>query len=148
MAPSEIDWELESRGRVVLESATEMFGDERFAGAWYEHGPVPTLHVFAVDPVQSEITALDTTAKEAGLGLTVIPARYSYVELVEFCERLSDAMPGGDACFGFGPDPRANAIQFTLRRLDEDVLAYIRERIPADAIRIIVKPRAPRAVAI
>ena len=144
----DIDWELQQRGGAVLDAAASTFGEKRFASGQIQQAPRPTLHLYAVDPTQSEITALDLAAGKAGYGLTVTSVRYSYAELLAFYEQLGgDDLPG-DACVSYGLDAAANALRFTLRRLDDELVSHIHERVPADAVRISVEPRSSHAIAI
>jgi hypothetical protein len=148
MDAAEIDWELQARGQTVFQAAAEMFGEGRFARGLFGQIPVPTLHICAVDPSQNEIVELDQAAQKAGWGLTVTRVRYSYADLLGFYETLSaEQLPGDDVWVSFGLDDMANAIRFTLRRLDNEAMEFVRKRLPADAIRFDIQPRAPRAVA-
>jgi hypothetical protein len=147
MAP-DIDWELQERGLAVLDAAASTFGEKRFASGQIQQVPRPTLHLYAVNPTQPEITALDRAAGKAGYRLTVTSVRYSYAELLTFYERLAGENWPGDACAFYGVDAAANALVFMLRRLDDEVVSHIHERVPADAVRITVEPRAPHAFAI
>jgi hypothetical protein len=147
MAP-DIDWELQERGLAVFDAAASTFGEKRFASGQIEQVPRPMIHLYAVDPKQAEITALDQAAGKAGYGLTVTSVRYSYAELLAFYERLAGESLPGDACVSYGFDAAANVLRFTLRRLDSEVVSHIHERVPADAVRITVEPRAPHAIAI
>jgi hypothetical protein len=147
MAP-DIDWELQERGLAVLDAAASTFGEKRFASGQIHQVPRPTLHLYAVNPTQPEIAALDRAAVKAGYGLTVTSVRYSYAELLTFYERLAGENLPGDACVSYGFDAATNALVFTLRRLDDEVLSHVHERVPADAVRITVEPRAPHAIAI
>ena len=81
MAP-DIDWELQDRGRAVLDAAASTFGEKRFGSGQIQQAPRPTLHLYAVDPTQTEIAALDQIWGKAGYGLTVTSVRYSYAELL------------------------------------------------------------------
>jgi hypothetical protein len=144
----DIDWELQERGLAVLDAAASAFGEKRFASGQIQQVPRPMLHLYAVDPTQAEITALDQPAAKAGYGLTVTTVRYSYAELVALYDQLAGSDVPGDACISYGVDAEANALRFTLTRLDMDVVAYILERVPAEAVRITVEPRAGRAVAL
>jgi hypothetical protein len=147
MDPSEIDWEREERGMAVLEAGIELFGDERYGGAWFDQtGILPILHVSAVDPSQDEIDVLERAAHERRWHLTVTPVRYSYQELVNFTELVQD-IPSSDSMFGFGPSARDNAIEFTLRRLDHAVVDDILGRLPHDAVKFVIRP-GMRSVAI
>jgi hypothetical protein len=145
---SDIDWDLQERGLAVIDAAASTFGQERFASGQVHQVPRPTIHLYAVDPTQEEITALDQAAKKAGYACTVTSVRYSYAELVALYDQLAGSDLPGDACISYGVDAEANALRFTLTRLDMDVVAYILERVPADAVRITVEPRAGRAVAL
>jgi hypothetical protein len=147
MAP-DIDWELQVRGRAVLDAAASTFGEKRFASGRIQQVPRPTLHLYAVDPTQTEITALDRATGKAGYGLTVTSVRFCYAELLAFYERLTEEDLPGDACVSYGVDAAANALVFTLRRLDDEVLSHVHERVPADAVRITVEPRSSHAIAI
>jgi hypothetical protein len=146
MAP-DIDWELQERGLAVINAAASTFGEKRFASGQIQQAPRPMLHLYAVNPTQTEITALDPTAGKAGYGLTVTSVRYSYAELVAFYEQLAGEDLPGDACVSYGVDAAANALRFTLRRFDSEVVSHIHERMPVDAVRITVEPRAPHAFA-
>jgi hypothetical protein len=146
MAP-DISWELQERGLAVLDAAASTFGEKRFASGQIQQVPRPTLHLYAVDPTQAEITALDQAAGKAGCGLTVTIVRYSYAELLAFYERLGGESLPGDACVSYGVDAAANALRFTLRRPDSEVVSHIHERVPAGTVRITVEPRAPHAFA-
>jgi hypothetical protein len=121
------------------------FGERRLASGQIQQAPRPTLRLYAVDPTQTEITALDQAAEKAGYGLTVTSVRYSYAELVAFYEQLAGEDLPGDACVSYGVDAAANALRFTLRRLDSQVVSHIHKRIPVDAVRITIEPRAPHA---
>jgi len=145
---SDIDWDLQERGLAVIDAAASTFGQERFASGQVHQVPRPTIHLYAVDPAQEEITTLDQAAKNAGYACTVTSVRYSYAELVALYDQLAGSDLPGDACISYGVDAEANALRFTLTRLDIDVVAYILERVPADAVRITVEPRAGRAVAL
>ena len=145
---SDIDWDLQERGLAVIDAAASTFGQERFASGQVHQVPRPTIHLYAVDPTQEEITALDQAAKKAGYACAVTSVRYSYAELVALYDQLAASDLPGDACILYGVDAEANALRFTLTRLDMDVVAYILERVPADAVRITVEPRAGRAVAL
>lgn len=147
MAP-DIDWGLQERGLAVLDAAASTFGEKRFASGQIQQVPRPMLHLYAVDPSQPEIMALDRTAGNSGYGLIVTSVRYSYAELLTFYERLAGEDLPGDACVSYGFDAATNALVFTLRRLDDEVVSHVHERVPADAVRITVEPRAPRAIAI
>jgi hypothetical protein len=142
-----MDWELQDNGLAVLDAAAITFGEKRFASGQIQQAPRPTIHVFAVDPTQSEVMALDQTAEKAGYGLTVTSVRYSYAELLAFYEQLAGTDLPGNACTSYGFDVGTNALRFTLTRLDMDVVSYVLGRLPADAVRITIEPRAPRAFA-
>jgi hypothetical protein len=86
-------------------------------------------------------------AGKAGYGLAVTSVRYSYAELLTFYERLAGEDLPGDACVSYGFDAETNALVFTLRRLDDEVVSHVHERVPSDAVRITVEPRAPHGVA-
>ena len=144
----DIDWELQERGLALLDAAASAFGDKRFASGQIQQVPRPMLHLYAVDPTQAEITALDQAAGKAGYGLTVTTVRYSYAELVALYDQLAGSDVPGDACVSYGVDAEANALRVHLTRLDMDVVAYILERVPAEAVRTTVEPRAGRAVAL
>jgi hypothetical protein len=146
MAP-DIDWELQNRGLAVLNAAASTFGEKRFASGQIQQAPRPTIHLYAVDPTQSEVTALDQAAEKAGYGLTVTSVRYSYAELLAFYEQLAGTDLPGNACTSYGFDVGTNALLFTLTRLDMDVVSYVLGHVPADAVRITIEPRAPRAFA-
>lgn len=143
----DIDWELQERGLAVLDAAASTFGEKRFASGQIQQAPRPTLHLYAVNPTQPEITALDLAAAKAGYGLTVTSVSYSHAELLTFYDRLAGEDLPGDACVSYGFDAAANALVFTLRRLDDELVSHVQERLPADAVRIIVEPRAPHAFA-
>jgi hypothetical protein len=85
---------------------------------------------------------LDQAAKKAGYGLTVTSVRYSYAQLVALYDQLAGSNLPGDACISYGVDAEANALRFTLTRLDMEIVAYILERVPAEAVRVTVEPRA------
>jgi hypothetical protein len=53
--------------------AASMFGQKRFASAQIRQEPRPTIHLYAVDPTQGEVTALDRAAEKAGYGLISLP---------------------------------------------------------------------------
>ena len=133
MAP-DIDWDLQERGLAVLDAAASTFGQKRFASGQIQQVPRPMLHLYAVDPTQAEITALDQAAEKAGYGLTVTSVRFSYAELLAFYERLAGEDLPGDACVSYGFDAAANALVFTLRRLDDELVSHVHERAPADAV--------------
>ena len=59
----------------------------------------------------------------------------------------SEELPGGDACVAFGPDASANAIRFTLSRLDSEVIEHVLARVPADAVVFDIQRRAGGFVA-
>jgi hypothetical protein len=124
---SDIDWDLQERGLAVIDAAASTFGQERFASGQIHQAPGPTIHLY---------------------GLTVTSVRYGYVELVALYDQLAGSDLPGDACISYGFDAQANALRFTLTRLDMDVVAYILERVPAEAVRITVEPRAGRAFAL
>jgi len=92
MAP-DIDWELQDSGLAVLNAAASTFGEKRFASGQIQQAPRPTIHLYAVDPTQSEVMALDQAAEKAGYGLTVTSVRYSYAELLAFYEQLARDRP-------------------------------------------------------
>jgi hypothetical protein len=146
MAP-DIDWDLQERGLAVLRAAASTFGEQRFASGQIQQVPRPRLHLYAVNPTQPEITALDRAARKAGYGLAVTSVRYSHAELLTFYERLAGEDLPGDACVSYGFDAETNALVFTLRRLDDEIVSPVQERVPAGAVRITVEPRAPHAVA-
>jgi hypothetical protein len=73
--------------------------------------------------------------------------RYSYAELLAFYEQLAGTDLPGNACTSYGSDVGANALLFNLTRLDMDVVSYVLGHVPADAVRITIEPRAPRAFA-
>jgi hypothetical protein len=147
MAP-DIDWELQDRGLAVLNAAASTFGEKRcVASGQIQQAPRPTIHLYAVDPAQSEVMTLDQAAEKAGYGLTVTSVRYSYAELLAFYEQLAGTDLPGNACTSYGLDVGTNALLFTLTRLDMDVVSYVLGHVPADAVRITIEPRAPRAFA-
>lgn len=130
-----------------MRAAIDVFGEhDRFAGGWY--GPQVSagdrrIYLCAVDPSPAEIEALAAVAAESGWRLTVVPAKYSRAELLRFCESLNEHGPlGADALVSYGFDPVHNAIRIELCRPDDRLLAYARERIPDDAVRVEVTPRA------
>jgi hypothetical protein len=90
---------------------------------------------------------LDLAAEKAGYGLTVTGVRYSSAELLAFYEQLAGTDLPGNACTFYGFDVGTNALRFTLTRLDMDVVSYVLGRLPADAVRITIEPRAARAFA-
>jgi hypothetical protein len=119
----DIDWEAQERGKAVIDAAANTFGQKRFASAQIRQEPRPTIHLYAVDPTQGEVTALDQAAAKAGYGLTVTSVRYSYAELLAFYEQLAGTDLPGNACTSYGFDVGANALLFTLTRLDMDVVS-------------------------
>ena len=131
----------------MFDAAASAFGEKRFASGQIQQAPRPTIHLYAVDPTQSEVTALDQAAEKAGYGLTVTSVRYSYAELLAFYEQLAGTDLPGNACTSYGFDVGTNALLFTLTRLDMDVVSYVLGHVPADAVRITIEPRAPRAFA-
>ena len=68
--------------------------------------------------------------------------------LLTFYERLAGEDLPGDACVSYGFDAATNGLVFTLRRLDDEVVSHVHERVPADAVRITVEPRSSHAIAI
>jgi hypothetical protein len=56
--------------KAVIDAAATTLGLKRFASAQIRQEPRPTIHLYAVDPTQSEVTALDQAAEKAG---TVLP---------------------------------------------------------------------------
>jgi hypothetical protein len=146
MSP-DIDWELQDRGLAVLDAAASTFGEKRFASGQIQQTPRPTIHLYAVDPTQSEVSALDHAAEKAGYGLTLTSVRYSYAELLEFYEQLAGTDLPGNACTSYGFDVGTNTLLFTLTRLDMDVVPYVLGHVPSDAVRITIEPRAPRVFA-
>jgi hypothetical protein len=134
----------------VFDAAAEVFGESRFGSGWFDRTTAGgSLHICAVDPSQEEIIELDETANAAGWGLTVVCVRYSYAELLAFFEALSiQELPGDDVWASQGVDGRHNVIRVGLRRLDPDAMEYVRERLPIDAVRFEIEPRAPRAIAL
>ena len=103
---SDIDWDLQEHGLAVINAAASTFGRERFASGQIHQVPGPTIHLYAVDPTQEEITALDQAAKKAGYGLTVTSVRYSYVELVALYDQLAGATCLGTRASRTGSTPR------------------------------------------
>lgn len=150
MNASDVNWTIQERGIAVLETASELFGEARFAnGSMDRRLRPPTLHLFAVQPAEHEIARLDQLAEQAGWAFTLPPVRRSYAELTSFMESLSgEGFPGEDVCVAFGPDVSANAIRFTLRRLDSEVIDHVLARVPADAVVFDIQPRAGGFVAL
>ncbi len=149
MDSPEIDWELQERGMAVFQAAAAMFGERRFArGRLPDQGASrPILEICAVDPTQAEIVELDHAAKNVGFGLVVHCVRYSYEDLLAFYRSLGGEDLSGDVLVSYGVDDIANVIRFRLRRLDPSAMAYVRDRLPADAIRFEIEPRAGHWVA-
>ena len=106
---SDIDWDLQERGLAVIDGAASTFGQERFASGQIHQVPRPTIHLYAVDPTQEEVTALDQAAKKAGYDLTVTSVRCSYVELVALYDQPAGSALPGDAYISNGFDAEANA---------------------------------------
>jgi hypothetical protein len=130
----------------VMRAASRIFGeDDRFGSGWLDRLRHPdgriTLFVCAVHPTLEEIDELDRLAAERGLPLTVVPVKYSYRQLVDIYERMSRVqLPS--SCTQFGMDAEHNALTARLRTLDSEAVSFFEARVPPDALRIEIEPRA------
>jgi hypothetical protein len=135
----------------VMDVARRLFAEgDRFASGWFDRqgrdGKI-ALFVCAVAPTSEEVEALDGEAAKAALPLTVVSVKYSETQLLDFYERVPDReLPAG--CVSFGMDAMHNAMRLVLRRVDDEALSFFRQRIPSDALRIEIEPRAGHAVAL
>lgn len=145
MEPTEDDSE-EQGAREVMRAASRIFGeDDRFGSGWLDRLLRPdgriSLFVCAVRPTQEEIDELDRLAAERGLPLTVVVVKYSYRQLVDIYERISGEMLPS-SCTSFGMDAVHNALTARLRTVDNDAVSFFQARVPPDALRIEIEPRA------
>jgi hypothetical protein len=129
----------------VMRAASRIFGDDRYGGGWLDRLLRPdgrvSLFVCAVHPTQDEIDELDRLAAERGLPLTVVSVKYSYPQLVDIYERMSgEELPS--SCTQFGMDAAHNALTARLRAVDNEAVSFFEARVPPDALRIEIDPRA------
>jgi hypothetical protein len=140
----------EERALEVMAAARRLFEDgDRFGGGWFDRqrrsGRI-TIFVCAIAPTSQEVESLDGIAAETDLPLTVVPVKYSMAQLLDYYERLAGLeLPEG--CAGFGMDATHNALRLVLRRVDEDIVSYLHEHVPPDALWVEIEPRAGHAVA-
>jgi hypothetical protein len=92
------------------------------------------------------VESLDGIPAKPGLPLTVVSVKYSMAHLLGYYERLAgrDLLEGS---VSWGVDPTHNALRFVLRRVDEDIVSYLHEHVPPDALWVEIEPRAGHAVA-
>ncbi len=140
--PSQIDPEREDDVFKVIATAERQVGEDRFGGAWIDRtSPTrPIIGIAVVEPVQPDVEAIHRSAQEAGWSVQIIAVRYSRVHLIGLLESLGKTALPGDAWIGVGVDARFNAVTAQLRRWDDAAVAWIRSRIPADALMIIIHP--------
>jgi hypothetical protein len=138
------DPEHEDRALSVLSAAERHLGVDRFGGGWIDRTAPsrPVIGVAAVDPSQRDVDAVDAAAREAGWPVQIVAVRHSRAELVGLIEGLRKTPPPGDAWVSLGWDARFNAIRIELRRWDEEAVFWARERLPSDALMIVVHPGA------
>ena len=123
-------------------------GDDRFGGAWIDRTSEerPVLGVALVAPTQADVDAVQAAASEAGCRVEIRVARYSRTALLAVLEDLNRSELPDGALFSLGWDARYNAVHATLSRWDEDVVQWLRMRVPEEALLMDVHPGA-RAVA-
>jgi hypothetical protein len=130
----------------VMRAAIRLFGEsDRFGSGWFSRFRRPdgriSLFICAVHPTQEEIDELDRLAAERGLPLTVVSVKYSYRQLVDIYERMSrEELPS--SCTQFGMDAEHNALTARLRTIDDEAVSFFEVRVPPDALRIEIEPRA------
>jgi hypothetical protein len=140
----------EERALEVMAAARRLFEDgDRFGGGWFDRqrrsGRI-TIFVCAIAPTSEEVESLDGIAAETDLPLTVVPVKYSMAQLLDNYDRLAGRdLPEGSVSWGV--DPTHNALRFVLRRVDEDIVSYLHEHVPPDALWVEIEPRAGHAVA-
>ncbi len=142
MNPSEIDPEHEDKVSEVMATAEREVGEDRFGGAWIDrtNPNSPIIGIAVVEPSQQDVAAIHRSAQEAGWAVQIFAVRYSRAHLIGLLESLSKAAVPGDAWIGLGLDARSNAVLAQLRRWDDGAVDWIRGRIPADALMIVVHP--------
>jgi hypothetical protein len=127
---------------LVLSAAERQLGEVRFGGAWIDRTAPsrPVIGVAAVDLSQRDVDAIDAVAQETGWPVQIVAVRYSRAELVGLLESLNKTPRPGDAWVSLEWDARFNAILIELRRWDEEAVSWVRERVPNDALMIVVHP--------
>ncbi len=142
MHPSAIDPEHEDKVIEVMTAAEREVGEDRFGGAWIHktNSTRPFIGIAVVEPSQRDVEAIHRSAQEVGWPVQIIAVRYSRAQLIGLLESLGKIALPGDAWVGLGVDARSNAILAQLRRWDDAAVDWIRSRIPADALMIIVHP--------
>jgi hypothetical protein len=125
-----IDWEHESAALEVIRHAERRLGT-RFGGAWMDRR-ADCINVALVRPSHDD----ERMTHELG-GNT--PWRVRLVE-VQFSR--------ADLLATLGWSPEHNCVVAEFRRIDEDAIGFLRQRVPAGALRIEIDPGAPYGVAL
>ncbi len=123
----------------LIDAARELLG-VRYGGAWIDRADEhrPMVGIAAVDPTTEIVEAILAIPRPPDLRISIHVVRYSYNELVGFVAGLS---PPAEAAFvWFGPVAQLNRIVVGINTLDEESIAYFRDRIPDDALRFVVEP--------
>jgi hypothetical protein len=141
MDPSDAELDHENQTIVVIGAAERQVTEDRFGGAWIDGTHRPALiGIAVVDPTQSDVDAISGVAREAGWTVEVVGVRYSQKTLLGWLHVLNAMGLPGDAWISLGWDPRYNAIQAELRRVDAQVEAWLQGQVPEDALMVVIRP--------
>jgi hypothetical protein len=141
MDPSDAELDHENKTLDVIGAAERQVTEERFGGAWIDRTHRPAvIGIAVVDPTQSDVDAISGVAREAGWTVEVVRVRYWRKTLLGWLHGLNAIGLPGDAWVSLGWDPRYNAIQAELRRVDAQVVSWLRSQVPEDALMIVIRP--------
>jgi hypothetical protein len=143
-----IDWESEGSALQVIEHA-ERHLSGRFGGAWFDRDAC-CINVAMVGAREDDVRALQELAEDTRWRVRVVEVQFSRAELLGFLERLNRERGDRwtDAWATLGWSPEHNCVVAEFRRIDEDAIEFLRERVPAEALRIEIDPGAPYGVAL
>jgi hypothetical protein len=143
-----IDWENERSALQVIEHAERRLG-ARFGGAWFDRD-AGRINLAMVGARENDVRALQELAEDTRWRVRVVEVQFSRADLLGFLERLNRERGDRwtDAWATLGWSPEHNCVVAELRRIDEDAIGFLRQRVPAEALRIEIDPGAPYGVAL
>jgi hypothetical protein len=123
---------------------------ERDGGAWLDWEGGGTIHVAILDPTPEDLRLLTADVANLPWSVAIVAVNHSREQLVGLVEELSNAdLPSTepDSWVSLGWSPIHNAVVATLRRVDQAAIDWLKEHVPADALRVEIRPSAGRAYA-
>jgi hypothetical protein len=143
-----IYWESEASALRVIEHAERRLGG-RFGGAWFDRN-AGCINVAMVGTKHEDVRAVQELVEDTRWRVRVAEVRFSRAELLGFLERLNRERGDRwtDAWATLGWSAEHNCVVAEFRRIDEDAIGFLRERVPAEALRIEIDASAPYGVAL